>query len=290
MLQGLREYRGRLREDVPSVSLWDVYRFAHSLGMRSFDWRHLKSSLRLLIEPCNYWRNVEVPAVLDGLSVRPRQRILDIGSPKLPSIYIWYCLGAEVYATDLFPYFFEEYSHYKECLRPTSSGADFHIEQQDARQLGYADAFFDRVYALSVVEHIEEDGDSQAMREISRVLKPRGICCLTVPFASRYRESTIDHELYFKKPADGKPIFYERHYDPESLRSRLIEPSGLESLRTEYYGERWFAYERFCGLLPRSLRVMLSPFGWMCSKLFLCKLDPHSSSEAKTALLVLQKN
>jgi ubiquinone/menaquinone biosynthesis C-methylase UbiE len=243
----------------------------------------------MLIEPCNYWRSVEVPAVLAGLGVRPGEKVLDIGSPKLPSLFVWSRLRADVYATDLFPYFFEEYSYYAKRLNHPPSGPAYHIEQQDARQLRYPDAYFDRVYAISVLEHIEDDGDSQAMREMSRVLKPGGTCCLTVPFAERYYESTINYEVYFKKPIDGQPVFYERHYDVDSLQNRLVAASGFSVSKLEYYGERWLPFERLYQSLPRPLRILLSPCGPVFSKLFLYKLGSKPSGAAKTALLVLRK-
>jgi SAM-dependent methyltransferase len=279
---------GAIHASEPRVSLREIYKFAYSVALRSFDRKHLKDSLRMLLEPCNYWRNVEVPAVINHLEVRPGHRVLDIGSPKLPSLFVWYQLNAEVYATDLFPYFFDEYSHYSNRLSRSKSACGYHIGVEDARQLRYPDDYFDRVYAISVLEHIEGEGDSKAMQEIARVLKSGAVCCLTVPFARHYRESTIDREIYFKKPVDGQPVFYERHYDRDSLQSRLIRPSGLSLRCSDFYGERWLPYERLYGSLPWACRIVLSPFSPAFSKLFLYKLA-HNTGGAKTALLVLEK-
>jgi ubiquinone/menaquinone biosynthesis C-methylase UbiE len=285
----LRRSSADTERRVPRVTLRDVYRFAYFVALRSASWKRRADILRLLIEPCNYWRNIEVPAVINRLQVRPGQRVLDIGSPKLPSLFIWRWLGADVYATDLFPYFFEEYSHYADRLRGPNVNADYHIEQQDARQLRYPDNYFDRVYAISVLEHIEEEGDSKAMREIARVLKPGGLCCLTVPFADHYRESTIDREIYFKKPVDGQPVFYERHYDRESLKRRLILPSGLSLTALELYGERWFSYEHSYNRLPHLLRVALAPLGPLFSKLLLVREDLGCAPTPQMALIELHK-
>jgi ubiquinone/menaquinone biosynthesis C-methylase UbiE len=274
---------------VAQVTLWDVYRFAYSVALRCASWKHRTDILRLLLEPCNYWRNLEVPAVINHLHVSPGQRVLDIGSPKLASLFIWRQLKGEVYATDLFPYFFEEYSHYSARLRGPRVSTEYHIEQQDARQLRYPQGYFDRVYAISVLEHIEEYGDSKAMLEIARVLKPGGLCCLTVPFANRYRESTIDYEMYFKKPVDGKPVFYERHYDQESLQSRLVRPAGLSLAGLEFYGERVFPFEHYYSALPHPFRIALAPAGPFFSKLCLCRTDREGSPAPKMALVVLQK-
>jgi SAM-dependent methyltransferase len=228
--------------------------------------------------------------VINYLRPEAGERVLDIGSPKLASVFIWHRLEAEVYATDLFPYFFDEYSLYSERLKRIGSDSGYHIEQQDARCLRYPDCYFDKVYSISTIEHIEDEGDSQAMREIARVLKVGGICCLTVPFAPQYREDSIEYDLYYKKGAPGQPVFWQRRYDVEALQSRLIAPCGLTLHSIKYFGERWFHFERFYDLLPRCLRVLFSIPGPLLSKLFLHDVKNTSISRAKAALLVLRKD
>lgn len=280
-----------------NVSLWDVYTFAYFLAFHSLSWRYKKQLLQILIEPCNYWRNLEVPAILSHLRVQQGDRILDIGSPKLPSLFLWSQKHAEVHATDLLPYFVEEYSHFSKRLNRRRHNHAYHIEIQDARKLTYADSCFDKVYAISVIEHIDGDGDSEAMREIARVLKPGGICCLTVPFAQQYEEERIDpqlyHEFYYKlrdnENSVRTTVFWQRKYDEQALLSRLIYPSGLTVCTTELYGERWFRFERFYTSLPSWLRVLFSVPGPLFSLLFLYKLNGPADHTAKTALLVLRK-
>ena len=271
------------------ISLWRIYLFSYSLAVRSISWRHLKGALRLFLEPCTYWRNVEIPAVLNHLQVSVGEKVLDIGSPKLPSLLLWKRFQAEVWATDLLPYFVDEFSHYKDRLETTELSATYHIELQDARKLAYPDSSFDKVYAISVIEHIEDPGDSVAIKEIARVLKPGGLCCLTVPAARNYLESTIAEELYYKKPIDGKPVFFQRHYDEDALRMRLIDPSGLELRAMEHFGERWIPYEELYWKLPRFIKIPISFLGPVFSKLFLFRIKSGSSVEPKTALLVLRK-
>ena len=279
------------------ISLWDLYSFAYFLVFRSPSWRYWKEVLRILLEPCNYWRNVEVPAVLSQLRTEPGHRVLDIGSPKLPSLFLWFRMSAEVYATDLLPYFVEECSYFSGRLSNGRNQDTYHIETQDARKLTYPDNFFDRIYAISVLEHIEGNGDSDAVREIARVLKPGAICCLTVPFAKQYDEETINPELYRKfyyglreqETSSTPTVFWQRKYDSNALRSRLIDASGLIVSVTELYGERWFAFERFYASLPSALRVLLSLPGPLFSRLFLYKVNGPGASNPKTALLVLRK-
>src|SRR5581483_4564543 len=52
--------------------------------------------------------------------------------------------------------------------------------QADLERLSYADASLDIVIAADVLEHVRHD--EQALREISRSLKPGGLLLLTVPY------------------------------------------------------------------------------------------------------------
>ncbi|MEW6236097.1 MAG: class I SAM-dependent methyltransferase [Candidatus Omnitrophota bacterium] len=73
-------------------------------------------------------------------------------------------------------------------------------QEENARQarleaLPFADASFDLVTALDVLEHIEED--EAALREIARVCKPQGYVLITVPvFPSLWGEhDEINHHV-----------------------------------------------------------------------------------------------
>jgi ubiquinone/menaquinone biosynthesis C-methylase UbiE len=271
------------------ISLWDIYRFAYALAFRSFDVQHIRGVVRLLLEPCTYWRNIEVPAVLTRLGVKPGEKVLDLGSPKLASLLLSSRVGAEVWATDLFAYFTEEYAHYLKKLRDAGQNPGYHIELQDGRKLQYPNEFFDKVYSISVLEHIEGDGDSAAMREIARVLKPGGLCCLTVPATRTYSEETTLRHLYYKKHATGEPVFYQRQYDEAALRNRLVNPSGMRLSSVALYGERWVPYERLYSKLPRFIKLPVSALGPLFSLLFLYEIDEGWEGEPKAALVVLEK-
>ena len=51
---------------------------------------------------------------------------------------------------------------------------NFRAEIQDARNLPYSDNYFDRVSAISTLEHIPNNGDFIAIKEMSRALKRGG--------------------------------------------------------------------------------------------------------------------
>lgn len=169
--------------------------------------------------PMNYVRLMEVPLTKLLLDVHPGERILDIGSPKLLALY--YALQArnEVVATDLESYFREDFERYREAEKlPLRS------ELLDATNMAaVADASFDKVFSISVIEHIPHRGDSGAMREISRILKDGGMVVVTLPVAAVYTEEWVTDELYWESAYDdaGKR-FFQRRYDERALQERII--------------------------------------------------------------------
>src|SRR2546422_10792066 len=97
-----------------------------------------------------------------------------------------------------------------------------HSEVQDGRALTYADGSFDAAYSVSVLEHIPDSGDSAAIRELIRVVRPGGVVVVTVPYDRNYRETFVKGPVYERKPIGSEAIFYERHYDRETLADRQI--------------------------------------------------------------------
>ena len=108
--------------------------------------------------------------------------------------------------------------------------------------MSFGDESFDKVFSLSVLEHIPEDGDTACIREIARVLTPGGECYLTVPFWPQSRTDYLDDKaVYWAEHSvasgDGK-VFYQRRYSEDDLFERLITPSDLELKELMYVGEK----------------------------------------------------
>lgn len=186
----------------------------------------------------NYWREVEYRAVTAAAGFAANQRVLDIGSPKLLALYLAERVGCEVWATDIVPYFLDDLS----CIRALRriSPDRLHLDTQDGRHLTFPDASFDRVYSISVVEHIPEDGDLQCLREIGRVLRPGGRAIVTVPFGETSRDEYRRGTFYWARASrseQGKGTFYQRRYSEDDLMRRLIAPSGLALASLSYIGE-----------------------------------------------------
>lgn len=266
-----------------------VYAFCHRLAFQVLGPKTSKPALKLLLEPLNYWRNLEVPAVIHELDLRPADTVLDISSPKIASLFICHRYKCRTYSTDLYDYFWPEYSVYLRGLRSPATRDNFIMEVQDARRLTYDAEYFDRVYSISVLEHITDDGDTRAMQEINRVLRKGGICCVTVPYAAEYRETYTTQPSYYIKIRDGQPAFYQRHYDRQALWDRLLTPSGLEVLKLQYFGEPLVPYERFYDALPYALKIGLAPFSRLATRLFIAPVTRTYVRHSMTAILTLRK-
>jgi len=142
------------------------------------------------------------------------RRCLDVSSPKLlPSLLQregqgrWTCI-------DLFEREIEAWRAVDPSLE---------LEVADAARLPYADASFDHAICVSVIEHIPGDGDTAAMAELWRVLKPGGVLHLTTNVAAH------SHDVYRKTPVYGDAsagpagrVFFERRYTADDIERRLL--------------------------------------------------------------------
>jgi SAM-dependent methyltransferase len=204
---------------------------------------------------------MEFAVTLRGLKLPPKGRVLDIGSPKMLFLWLASHTSLTIHATDIIESFIEPTGGLLSRLGLSEAvGVRLYLERQDARNLTYPDELFDAVYSVSVVEHIPEEGDSTALREIGRVLRPGGRASLTVPFAAgSYRETWVRRDVFERRRRPGERIFSQRRYDAEALEQRLVQPSGLRLESLTYFGEPWLPFDRFWNALPLTARL---PLAW----------------------------
>jgi SAM-dependent methyltransferase len=217
----------------------DLYRYGVRIGMHLAAAGRLNRGLRYLIRPIPYWRSLEYRLVWNEAAFERSDRVLDIGSPKLLSIYLAERVGAEVFATDIEDYFLNEYRFLRAARR--LSPDQLHLEVEDGRKLSYPDDSFSRVYAISVVEHIPDGGDAQCLSEIGRVLQPGGVCLITVPFWPTSKDEYRAPNFYWagsSRQATTGRVFFQRRYSEKDLYARLVKPSRLEVKEIVYVGER----------------------------------------------------
>ncbi len=236
------------------------------IGLRTMGAGQWKGGLKFFIYPVGYWRFWPHAYVWEEFRKLDKPRVFDLGSPKMMSLILAEGGAGSVTASDLNDE--RIFSRYK-SVADLLGMRNYRAEYQDGRKLTYADNSFDFVYSISVIEHIPETGDTEALQEFRRVLKPGGVAVVEVPYRHE-RDQRFTH--YDSKGAPvAEPIFYERFYDSAWLKERL-EIDGLKLEKRIILGEHipidpWIATPR----LPRVLRVLLLPLepwlaflnGWM---------------------------
>src|SRR5262249_20914134 len=156
----------------------------------------LKKSAGKITQPINsytrfpeyHWFDRAIRSHLAEIPSARRPTLLDVASPKMFGLYLAANMAIDVTLTDLSELNIDEYRMMWKAMQSRASG-QVQFSLQDARELRFASDQFDVVYSMSVLEHIEgERGDSAAIAELLRVLKPGGLLVLSVPFGGRYIE------------------------------------------------------------------------------------------------------
>ncbi len=181
-------------------------------GLMQYWWLLYRHS-KLLGQRTDIYRNVE-----DAYTARQGDLILtgdsthlDIGSGSSPvPTFLLQRHGAVTYATEMDPVYLKRQQEYRVTLQLPRSGR-FHVQAEDATHLSFNDNSMDFISVISTIEHIPGDGDSRAMAEFERVLRPGGRVVVTVPASPSYQEA--ESTFYYAG--------FERRYDAAALRDRL---------------------------------------------------------------------
>lgn len=139
-----------------------------------------------------YW---EYPWVLANLRLKKGLSILDVGCGKSPLQFLLSDLGMHVYGID--SYINTEW-HGIDRRRAQFFGCNINYRKNSADDITYEDNYFDRVMCVSVIEHCRTINPKfhnivalnkkdlklhkKIMKEMIRVLKPKGLCVVTLDF------------------------------------------------------------------------------------------------------------
>jgi SAM-dependent methyltransferase len=208
--------------------------FGRSLGLRALVALE-RGALDLLLTPVSIVRYWEFPFVLRHLPQRPG-RCLDISSPRLFSFYV---------ASRMQPSMVR-------MLNPDRRDAD--VTQRLARRFGLhavvvecvpvaaidgENGQYDSIWSISVIEHIPEDGDTEAMRLMYAALAPGGTLVVTVMVDRRPWDEYRDEDVYaLDAERDPRGVFFQRWYDEPAISRRLLDPLGPVDANLEWFGER----------------------------------------------------
>ena len=178
---------------------------------------------------------------------RDGDRVLDISSPRLWPFWLGEKRGARV--TMVNPD--------TDDLAASRRGARFlkhrdrfsMVDDVDATALPYADDSFDLTTSISVIEHINGDGDSKMMSEVARVTRPGGLAVVTFPVKPDFEHEYRKNDPYGTQEfVHDKGVFFQRFYDVKSIQARILESGRFTEIVRRYYVENppgWFEeYER----------------------------------------------
>ena len=245
--------------------------------------------IKRLLLPVSYWRIAEFAYVWRRLAGMRGAHLLDLGSPKDLSTILARDMGCAVTAVDILPEAVALSERHAQAQGLNGRGpGKVWSEVQDGRRLSYADATFDAAYSVSVLEHIPDRGDTTAMQELVRVVKPGGLVVVTTPYDTAYRETYVEESVYERTQLGAEPVFFERHYDDTSLAERLLSPINAERVDQEFWGERGVRGE---SLLVRAgrLRLPLSPLEPLMSGLFLHRLRSSPNEHPMAVFFTVRK-
>lgn len=189
----------------------------------------------------------------------PLPAVLDVGSPKLFGLRLAHGARVALTLTDLSELNIDEYRVMWRGLASTAKGR-VTFALQDARGLEYADATFDAVYSMSVIEHVDgERGDALAIQGMLRVLKPGGLFVMSVPFGREYREQ---HRIGFagavRSTGDEREYFFQRIYDRRAVEERIVAAAGdLDRIEVTTVARRNLWLARAFGRLGENVRGAL---------------------------------
>lgn len=183
-----------------------------------------------LYQPIDYMRCAEFDAAQRELSIAPDMWILDVSSPQ------WFILQL----AHRFPHArFVYLNILEEELEPFRHIANacgirnLTFVRGDVRYPPFAAHLFDRIFSLSVIEHVApaEGGDVTALVAIRSLLAPSGQLILTLPFKAErnivYRNGTV-----FERSARGQN-FFAREYDAAQFRELTL--ASQFAVRKRFY-------------------------------------------------------
>jgi SAM-dependent methyltransferase len=222
----------------------EYFQFGLKLGFANL-WQNgvrlgAKKTLGKILQPINsYTRFPEYHFLARNIGqfvqcsdANERVRILDVGSPKCLGLYLAYRHKVEVHLTDVYEPAVEESRILWDAIKDKASGEPI-FSVRDGRTCGFSDDYFDIVYSMSVVEHVEGgSGDRETVQEMLRVLKPGGLLLVTVPLGSRYVEqSRVGVQGAARETGDQSLYFFQRIYSPEEIEKRIISVASPAALR-----------------------------------------------------------
>ncbi len=210
-------------------------RYGRRLGTR-LALHRMKGARRFILQPVDFLRYFEFDFIERSL-VKLTGRVLDISSPSLFSLY-----HADR-DRDLDVTMINPDRSDLEWTRSVADRLSIPIQSRacPVDELNPERGQYSRIWSISVLEHVHGDGnDGAALKKMWDLLEPGGRLSLTVMTNRHHVDEYVDSDLYglgLEPAAEG--FFFQRLYDEESLRNRLLSQVPEEAVTSiEWYGEK----------------------------------------------------
>lgn len=194
-------------------------------------------SPRMLFNPVSIVRYFEFDYVYRNIIPEDKIKVLDVSSPFLFGFYL--CKKHTVDYNYINPDTTDLYRVQKFSSNIKFSGG-YSSRDADAVKLPFESESFNRIVSISVIEHINGSGDSEAIAEMWRVLKPGGRLILTFPVAKKFAvEYTSDNTYNLNVDSKDDKYFFQRIYDEQNIESRLLNHiRNAAIISKEFFGEK----------------------------------------------------
>lgn len=234
------------------IVLDDINNFLHVPGRKRTSQR--RSHGTSLIEPAVFesYKHWDNPWAISNANLKQDMKVLDCGSGRGVLQFYLASKGVEVHAVDISHSRSRLFKKMQQVLRKINIRYDpdpyvahgklnrkYHVnvrfKHESAESLSFPDNFFDRVFCISVIEHMGDGVLKRSIHEIERVLKPGGLLLLTFDFHP-FPDPTIIG------------------FTGEEFRKKVIENCSLKIAQNEpdFTIENWDAYIREINALFRT--------------------------------------
>lgn len=227
-------YRSKARKRGLKAVQFD--KFGRKLGWSILKNGDVNIGINYIVNPVNIVRYFEFDFCYNSQDWSKTKKVLDVSSPRLFSFYVinkypeieYNYINPDVKDTD----------ETKKCLVSLNNPKNFQIDNVDATKLHYSNEQFNTVISISVIEHIPNDGDIKAIREMWRVIKKGGSFILTIPFARNFFEEYFDFDEYgLYLPTKAGKYFASRYYNEKAINERIYKTIGKRPDKIAIFGE-----------------------------------------------------
>jgi SAM-dependent methyltransferase len=195
-----------------------------------------------------------------GVAPDPAARVLDFGCGNGASVHAWLEAGFDAWGCDI--------------VAPDDDlGGRLRTIRSSPYRLPFGDGEFDLVYSEQVFEHVMNPGE--AIRELSRVLRPHGVGLHFFP--SRYRP--IECHVLVPLAGTFRPRWWLAFWAKVGVRNEFQR--GLGALETVLRNER-FLHDETNYLGRNALELA---FGRWFQKVAFVEADMLASTEGRARLL-----